>query len=243
MLGKRRGKRIGRRIGGLAALGHGLWIASSSASALSLFVPTHLGSFNTEVVSYQEAKFSSVIRQQFDFSCGSAAIASLLTYHYEDPHTEHEVFQTMWANGNQALIKEQGFSLLDMKRFLESHGYRADGFRMTLDRLREVGVPAITLINNNGYMHFVVIKGIADEEILLGDPMRGVRTMTREAFEAQWRNGIVFLIKNRAQIAKASFNRDEAWRIYAAAPTRETRAAAMRSLADFNLLLPARSDH
>ena len=239
MLGKRKGKRIG----GLVVLGYGLWIASSSVSALSLFVPTHLGSFNTEGVSYQEGTFRSVIRQQYDFSCGSAAIASLLTYHYEEPRTEHEVFQTMWANGNQALIKEQGFSLLDMKRFLESHGYRADGFRMTLDRLREVGVPAITLINNNGYMHFVVIKGIADDEILLGDPTRGVRTMTREAFEAQWRNGIVFLIKNRAKIAKASFNRDEAWRTYAAAPTRETRAAAVRSLADFNLLLPARSDH
>ena len=34
---------------------------SSLASALSLFVPTRLGTFNTEVVSYKEAKFKSII--------------------------------------------------------------------------------------------------------------------------------------------------------------------------------------
>lgn len=236
------GQRRGRRINGLAICGIALLAVSSSASALSLFLPTQLGSFNTEVVSYQEAKFRSVIRQQYDFSCGSAAVASLLTFHYDDPRTEHEVFQTMWANGNQALIKEQGFSLLDMKRFLENHGYRADGFRLTLDRLSQLGVPAITLINNNGYMHFVVIKGINDEEILLGDPTLGVRVAARDEFEAQWQNGIVFLIKNKARIAKASFNKEEYWQTVAAAPTRHSKAAAARSLADFNLLLPARSD-
>lgn len=236
------GTRRGRRLNGLVLGGLVLLAGSSSVSALSLFLPTQLGSFNTEVVSYQEAKFKSVIRQQYDFSCGSAAVASLLSYHYDDPRTEQEVFQTMWANGDQALIKQQGFSLLDMKRFLDNHGYRADGFRLPLDRLRKVGVPAITLINNNGYMHFVVIKGISDDEILLGDPTLGVRIMARDKFDAQWQNGIVFLVKNRAKIAKASFNKQDAWQTVAAAPTRHSKAAAVRSVADFNLLLPARSD-
>jgi predicted double-glycine peptidase len=235
-------KRGGRRINELVVGGVLLLAMSTPASALSLYIPTQLGSFNTEVVSYQEAKFKSVIRQQYDFSCGSAAIASLLSFHYADPRTEQEVFRTMWANGDHALIREQGFSLLDMKRFLEHQGYRADGYRLTLDRLKKVGVPAITLINNNGYMHFVVIKGISDNEVLLGDPTLGVRTMSRDEFDSKWQNGIIFLIKNKVQLAKASFNTADAWQTIAAAPTRQEKTLATRSLADFNLLLPARSD-
>jgi predicted double-glycine peptidase len=219
-----------------------LWAVSLPASALSLSLPTPLGTYTTDVVSFKEQKFQAVIRQQYDFSCGSAAVASLLTYHYDDPRTEQEVFQTMWANGDQALIKQQGFSLLDMKRYLEHHGYRADGFRLSLDRLRKVGVPAITLINNNGYMHFVVVKGIADEEILLGDPTLGVRRMPRDKFEEQWQNGIVFLVKNKAQLARASFNREEAWNTVARAPIGYGKSISSGSLANFNLLLPARSD-
>ena len=194
MNGKRRGRRETRSISCVMLGAIGLLLSSSPALALSLSLPTQLGHYTTDVVSYQEAKFTSIIRQQYDFSCGSAAVASLLTYHYDDPHTEQDVFQTMWANGNQALIQQQGFSLLDMKRFLEHSGYRADGFRLSLDRLNKVGVPAITLINNDGYMHFVVIKGINDKHILIGDPVRGVRTMPRDKFETQWQDGIVFLI-------------------------------------------------
>jgi predicted double-glycine peptidase len=201
-----------------------------------------LGAFNTEVVSYKEAKFKSIIRQQYDYSCGSAAVASLLTYHYENPKTEHEVFEAMWKDGDHALIKEQGFSLLDMKQYLEKRGYRADGFRLSLDKLKGVGVPAITLINNNGYMHFVVVKGISDKEILLGDPVLGVRAMPRDKFEEQWNSGIIFLIKNQAQIARASFNRDAEWNRIAKAPMEYTRSLTARSLADFNLLIPAQSD-
>ncbi len=34
------------------------------------------------VVSVKEARFTTTQRQQFDFSCGSAAVATLLTHHY-----------------------------------------------------------------------------------------------------------------------------------------------------------------
>jgi predicted double-glycine peptidase len=225
------------------ALGVIILVAYSSlAAAASLVLPMELGTYRADVVSYKEAKFTSIIRQQYDYSCGSAAVASLLTYHYEDPKTEHEVFEAMWKNGDHALIKKQGFSLLDMKRYLENRGYRADGFRLSLDKLKGVGVPAITLINNNGYMHFVVVKGISDKKILLGDPVLGVRAMPRDKFEAQWNNGIIFLVKNRAKIARASFNREAEWRTIAKAPMEYAKSLTARSLADFNLLIPARSD-
>jgi uncharacterized protein len=73
--------------------------------------------------------FSRTWHQQYDFSCGSAAVATLLTFQYDRPIDETTVFKEMYAVGDQAQIRAKGFSLLDMKRFLESRGYTADEFR------------------------------------------------------------------------------------------------------------------
>ena len=44
--------------------------------------------FALRLVSFRERRFVSTIRQRYDFSCGSAAIATLLTHHYARPTTE-----------------------------------------------------------------------------------------------------------------------------------------------------------
>jgi predicted double-glycine peptidase len=134
----------------------------------------------------QQRAFSSTIHQQYDFSCGSAALATLLTHHYNRPVTEAQVFEAMFQQGDQQKIKRAGFSLLDMKRYLEARGYQADGFEVSLDRLGEARVPAIALIRENGYNHFVVIKGLREDRVLVGDPSVGARVMTRDEFERVW---------------------------------------------------------
>lgn len=87
------------------------------------------------VTSMKEAGFKNTIRQQFDFSCGSAALATLLTYDYGAPVTEHAVFTAMYERGDQQKIRREGFSLLDMKVYLEENGYDADGYYTSLDTL------------------------------------------------------------------------------------------------------------
>jgi uncharacterized protein len=175
------------------------------------------GVFHANVVSYRERPFLSVVRQQFDYSCGSAALATLLRFHYDRPAGESEVFKAMYEAGDQAQIQATGFSLLDMKLYLQSIGYRADGFRITLDKLALVGVPAIALIERDGYRHFVVIKGIEDGRVLVGDPARGVGAFTAAEFERLRVDDIVFVIRDDADLAKSSFNRGRDWRLLQAA--------------------------
>jgi uncharacterized protein len=103
-----------------------------------------------------------------------------------------------------------------MKRYLESHGFQADGFEAPLDKLESAGIPAIVLINENGYNHFVVIKGIRDGRVLIGDPSGGTRAMPQAAFEALWSNGILFVISNRQELAK--FNVAAEWNALPRAP-------------------------
>lgn len=193
-------------------------VMSSQAGAAVMTVPSASGGqFTVKVTSLKERRFKTTIRQQYDFSCGSAALATLLTFHYEDPVGEMEVFKTMYDAGNQEKIKKDGFSLLDIKKYLKARGYRADGFRTTLDKLKGVGIPAIVLMNHHGYRHFVVLKGVTGSEVLLGDPSYGVRRMPRDQFESMW-NGLLFLIRNKLDVATRYFNRERSWQIHARAP-------------------------
>lgn len=170
------------------------------------------GYFRIDVESYKESRFREVIRQNYDFSCGSAALATLLKYHYKYDVTEQEVLNKMYENGDQEKIKTKGFSLLDMKNYLSSIGINSDGYRASLDKLAMVGIPAIVLINSNGYMHFVVIKGVADDMVLVGDPAMGKRVLARKDFEKMW-NGILFVVKDDKEVAMVSFNTSKGWKI------------------------------
>lgn len=196
----------------------------------------------------QQIAFRATLHQKYDFSCGSAAVATLLTYHYGKPVDEASVFQWMYASGDQAKIRREGFSLLDMKRYLEHAGYRADGVRVSLDELARVGVPAIALVSDQGYRHFVVVKGVhdsraapgdpraalRDSRVALGDPAIGGRIVSREQFESMWVGGIFFVIRSHLDVAR--FNAPADWSAHLAAPV--ALGVARESMATFSLGIP-----
>ena len=185
-----------------------------------------------DVETMQDRRFHRVVRQFRDYSCGSAALATLLTHHYDVPMDEAEVFVAMWQRGDQKSIRTRGFSLLDMKTFLVARGLLADGYELDLDRLAEVGVPAIALIEWNGYKHFVVVKGIGPDRVLLGDPSVGLVARSRSAFEASW-DGTVFFIRSRAETGRAHFNLAADWQAEPTGPIRS--GPGFRDLADDTL--------
>src|SRR5690606_24409447 len=135
---------------------------------------------------------------------------------YGYPVTEADVFQQMYANGDQARIRKQGFSLLDMRRYLHSHGFQADGFELPLDKLFEEGLPAIVLPNDRGYRHSVGVKGLRNGRGLVGDPARGTRPLGRRYFERLRDNRVLFVVHNRRDLA--SFNQARDWRTAPPAP-------------------------
>ena len=90
--------------------------------------PDVVGPYRVPVTSLK-ARNLTTLQQQFDFSCGSAALATLLTHHYDFPVNEQAVFAAMFQHGDQAKIRREGFSLLDMKNFLAARGFQADGFQ------------------------------------------------------------------------------------------------------------------
>lgn len=176
-----------------------------------------VGDYTVPVRSVVDRRFSGVVRQRYDFSCGSAALATLLRFHYDLAVDEDDAFRGMWAAGDRAQIRKVGFSLLDMKRWLAAHSLAAEGYKVSLDKIADTGVPGIALIAIKKYRHFVVVKGVRANEVLLGDPSTGLTIMPRAQFQQAW-NGIYFVLSEDQARAKAQFNRDAQWVAFARAP-------------------------
>ena len=189
-------------------------LAVSAAHAEGMIQVSAGESYSVPVHTLQQMRyewaFRRTVHQRYDFSCGSAALATLLTYQYGRPTTETAVFRSMYAVGNQAQIRVEGFSLLDMKRYLQSLGYVADGVRVPLSTLIRIGIPAIALITDHGYRHFVVVKGANAYRVVLGDPALGRRVMSRKAFARVRVGNLFFVIRNDLNIAR--FNLPADWR-------------------------------
>lgn len=151
------------------------------------------------------------VRQRFDFSCGSAAVATLLSHHYQRETRETEVFLSMWEEGDKTKIRKDGFSMLDMKAFLDGKGFAADGFRIPATRIGEIGVAGIVLLEHLDQPHFVVVTGEAGGEILINDPARGIWSLSIEELEELW-NGIFFVVRGKASLARENFNDAVVWK-------------------------------
>ena len=83
-----------------AALLLGAWAAMGLARAGTVEVPVQVGgAYSVPAISLKEARFRATVRQQYDFSCGSAALSTLLTHHYGLAVSEQEVFEEMFRRG------------------------------------------------------------------------------------------------------------------------------------------------
>ncbi len=196
-------------------------------TAMTMLVSDHLvaldlngmaggGNYLVSTKSFTEMKFDTVYKQEFDFSCGSAALASLLTFHYGNVLSEKTVFLEMYEHGDQEKIKDQGFSMLDMKNYLGRHGYGSDGFKINLDKLREFNSPAITIIDLDGYLHFVIIKGVTEHKVLVGDPAVGVKIIPRDEFEKMWGERILFMVHDNGGIQTEASRKQKEWHTHLA---------------------------
>ena len=81
---------------------------------------------------------------------------------------------------------QQGFSLLDLKRYVDGRGLTGIGYgRLELADLIDQA-PILVPLNLYGYNHFVVFRGMRAERVLLADPAWGNRTMHVRTFEDAW---------------------------------------------------------
>jgi uncharacterized protein len=188
------------------------------------------GTRATKIVrTLKDIRDDQVVRQKWDMTCGAAAISTLLTYDFKDTTPETAVVTWLLRRTDPVKVQaRKGFSLLDLKRFVQARGYRAEGFsEMSLEELAELKVPAIVPIRSKGVDHFVVVRGVFGDRVVMADPAFGNMTMKAQKFQEIWKQGIAFIVDPPDP---GMFQRNEQWRAALSKVIRPEGSTVVRSL-------------
>ena len=168
--------------------------------------------FQVKVTSYANLRFKNMVRQSRDLSCGAAVVATLMNNGYGFPVSELDIINAILDNApeeSRTKIATDGFSLLELKHFVESQGFIAGGFKLaSVEKLKNLQVPVIALVNVRGYNHFVVIKKVQNGRVLVADPAFGNSSPTLQNFSKQW-NGVVLAMVMPNTPPSAKFMADQ----------------------------------
>jgi len=163
------------------------------AASINFYNLAGISQFSKPLVSMREQKFENLVEQKYDFSCGAAALTTILKYAYHIDVDEREVLKGLAKVSDEAVVKEKGFSLLDIRKYVHTLGLRGRGYKMSASNLEQVKIPTIVRVNIRGYHHFVVLKRVVGDEVYIGDPALGNRVMNREDFIRGW-SGSIFAV-------------------------------------------------
>jgi predicted double-glycine peptidase len=155
--------------------------------------------------SIKDLRDQNVVKQRSDFSCGAAALATLLRYGFGEHVTEREILVQLFdllSEEEKKATRTTGFSLLHLQRVAQARGYNAEGFRLDPDQLAKLGGPVIVFIEPRGYKHFAVLRGAQGDRVYLADPSRGNIRMPGYSFLKDWQQGdnkgIIFVVEPKA---------------------------------------------
>lgn len=130
-------------------------------------------------ITWQAIQKKNVVKQNVDYSCGSASLATILTYFYNQPTAESQVIKDLALNKQMA-------SFQDLANVSQKYGFIGKGIATNYDSLKKIKIPAIVYLNHNRTDHFSVLRAIDDTHVYLADPSWGNRTLTRKQFEKIW---------------------------------------------------------
>ncbi len=126
---------------------------------------------------------AGVVRQQRDFSCGTAALATLLTHYFLRPTSEAELLEALLATVGSDALHRHGVSLRALATLAEARGLAASGVAVRAEALDALRAPAIAWLAPRGQPHFAVLRGVSPAAVELADPARGNVRVRRAAFE------------------------------------------------------------
>lgn len=184
-----------------------LGFAFSIIIVTSFTTHAHSSSINVAGVSLKknikpmrEIKRTNVVTQSLDFSCGTAGLSTLFNYYLNTPVSEQEIIESLLTIIPIEKVRERrGFSLYDLKKFAQEHGYEATGYQMDMDFLRELKKPILVPIKFKNYRHFVVVRGVVGDRVFIADPAAGNLSMKVDKFQKVWTNGIGLLIEKKTE--------------------------------------------
>lgn len=143
-------------------------------------VAVALPSVANPIRPYRELRYEGVIGQTSYYTCGPAAVATLLSHYYGQPTAESEILELSEKamEGSGKSPEERGVTALALRQALAAKGIQARGMRLTLtslaDYFRKGGLPVVLHLTKP-QMHYVLAVGMVGDWVILADPSWGRR--------------------------------------------------------------------
>jgi uncharacterized protein len=181
-------------------IGIALVLLNLPATAAPIRDPAH--SYEKYVCNWKQLKQMNIVMQKRDYSCGAAAMATVLQYFWSDNVTENQILaaieKILTPEEMQDRIKK-GLAISDLRRAAVEMGYLSTVGTLTFTQLSESKVPLIVGISPDGYDHFVVYRGMDCDYVYLADPIRGNIRLTHHEFVHQWQKNAALVIAKTDQ--------------------------------------------
>lgn len=173
--------------------------------------------FARPVLNWTEIRNQNIVMQERDYSCGAAALATVLKYYWGKDVSEENVLDSLARSLRPEALKdrtENGLTMADLKVVSDRMGYDAAVGKLdNLSKLTESKIPVIVTIKVGGINHFVVFRGTANGYVYLADPIRGNVRVSNSEFENAWVENAIFVItlpgKTSSAVSRLSIRRDE----------------------------------
>ncbi len=161
-----------------------LILISSLAFAAAPF-PEHRAILTEQpaVKSWKAMRDAGIVKQDYDFSCGAASIATLLNRQYGLTYSEKEILELLSKEAQETWKA----SFADMQKIMPSLGFRAEGYAVSFEQLQQLRAPVIVYLRYRNNDHFSVLYGIDGETVLLADPSLGHVSLSRTQFLDAWK--------------------------------------------------------
>ena len=82
----------------------------------------------------------SVVKQNFESSCGGASLATLLTFYYGQTVSEADILKALENNGKKAV------SFSEMQKILPQFGFQGQGYAAGYEQLKQLKIPVVVYI-------------------------------------------------------------------------------------------------
>lgn len=131
------------------------------------------------ITSWKTIRDLGIVKQDLDYSCGAASLATVLNEHYGLSVTEEEILKIMDKEDMRA-------SFDDMANALKELGFRGVGYAASFEQLTKLKIPVIVYTKHRKDDHFSVLRGINRDTVWLADPSQGNRTYSKYQFLEMW---------------------------------------------------------
>jgi len=142
------------------------------------------------IQSWKTRRDARIVKQNFDYSCGSSSVATILNEFYGQHITEKAMLIAMDKGDLRA-------SFEDMARALPKFGFRAVGYSASFDQLTKLKMPVIVYLKYRKDDHFSVLRGIDADTVWLADSSVGNRFLSRHQFLAMWETRDAAVLKGK----------------------------------------------